>query len=305
MDKIFSTPILFLIFNRPLKTEKVFEKIRQLKPKYLFVSADGPRKDNAEDKINCEKTRDIIKRIDWDCKVKNNYIEENAGCKIGVSSGITWFFNNVEEGIILEDDCVPDISFFYFCEKLLENYKHEKRIMHIGGTNLQDGIKRGNASFYFSRFNHVWGWATWRRAWHLFDMDITDFPKFKSSPEYISLLPDQKKREYWNKNFSQVFNKQKDTWDYQWTYTIWKNNGLAVVPNINLVNNIGFDEEATHTILKANPLGNRPIYSLNVDELAFPDYIEVNQEADEYVFRKYYNQSKFQKLKNIFYSYFR
>jgi hypothetical protein len=178
MFEICNTPVLFLIFNRPNTTEQVFEAIAKAKPRCLFVAADGPRTDKEGEAEKCQAVRDIIKRVDWDCEVKTLFREQNLGCKEAVSSAITWFFEQVEEGIILEDDCLPSDSFFSFCAELLEKYRDDKRIMMISGDNFQDGIQRGDASYYFSSVPWIWGWATWRRAWRLYDREMQTFPSF-------------------------------------------------------------------------------------------------------------------------------
>src|SRR3989344_2981071 len=213
----FNTPVLFIIFNRPEVTNIVFQEIRKIKPKNLFIAADGPRKNAPEDYKKCEQTREIIKKIDWPCDVKTFFQKENLGCGYGVSTAINWFFDDIEEGIILEDDCVPDQSFFYFCQELLEYYRNNKRIMHISGDNFQYGKKRGWSSYYFSEYTHPWGWATWRRAWKFFDFDCVSLEQKKSS------------------------------WDKQWYLSARKQNGLAILPNVNLISNIGAGDDATHT----------------------------------------------------------
>ena len=173
------TPILFLIFNRLDTTEKVFEKIREQQPKYLYIAADGPRSDVPEDQEKCRKTRAIIDRIDWDCELKTLFREENLGCRNNAVQAITWFFDNVEEGIILEDDCLPDPTFFRYCEDLLSYYRYDMRVMHIAGSNLQQGFKSDNASYYFSHIPWVWGWASWKRAWKYYDVNISSYKKVK------------------------------------------------------------------------------------------------------------------------------
>jgi len=172
MGQEFNTPILFLVFNRPNTTQRVFNVIRQVKPKQLFVAADGPRRDKGADEEKCEATREIVKQIDWDCEVKTLFREENLGCGKAVSSAITWFFENVEEGIILEDDCLPNLDFFGYCEELLDRYRDNREVMFIGGDNFQKGKKWGDASYYFSAYNHVWGWATWKRTWDIYDFKL-------------------------------------------------------------------------------------------------------------------------------------
>ena len=293
-DKEFSTPILFLIFNRPRSTEKVFQRIRDLKPRYLYVSADGPRSSKMDDAELCIVTRKIVENVDWNCDVKTNFSDINLGCKIGVSSGINWFFDHVEEGIILEDDCLPDPSFFRFCEKMLHLYQKNEKIMHIGGTNFQDGVIRGNGGFYFSALPHVWGWATWKRAWRKYDVAIKSFPELLKNNQFDKLFVNDQFKQYWVKNFELVFTNQKDTWDIQWMYSISINHGLTIIPNSNLVSNIGFESGATHTFNQSDPMANRPLQS--IEEINFPTSMAPDNDADFYTFRKYLSPNKFQKL---------
>lgn len=190
-NKSFTTPILFLIFNRPETTERVFQQIRKIQPRQLFVSADGPRPTKIGEQETCEQVQKIIQKIDWKCDLKTNYSEKNLGCRVAVSSGINWFFNHVYEGIILEDDCVPDISFFHFCETMLEYYRNDERIMHIGGFNYQDGIIRGSGSYYFSQLSHIWGWATWKRAWDKYDVNVSTYLNYSSRNCFLRCFPTQ------------------------------------------------------------------------------------------------------------------
>jgi len=282
------TPVLFLIFNRPDTTSKVFEKIRAIKPERLYIAADGPRPNISSDKEKCALARSVVDLIEWDCQVKTLFREANTGCGKGVSDAITWFFTEVEEGIILEDDCVPDNSFFAFCEQLLSYYKNSEKIMHIGGTNFQDANKQYTASYYFSSIAHVWGWATWKRAWNKYSFDINgldDFKKFKKINHYYN---DNKIIEYWHSIFDRMRRHEIDTWDYQWTYSIWNNKGLSIIPKVNLVSNIGFDEDATHTkgSSKFDNMTTNYIYSIH-----HPDVITQDREADVYTFYHHYSQA--------------
>jgi len=292
---MFATPILFLIYNRPEQTRKVFKKIREIKPKYLYISADGPKNGMIEDIENCNDSRMVIDQIDWDCELKTKLNQKNLGCKIGVSSGISWFFQHVNEGIILEDDCVPDISFFSFCKYLLKKYRYDTRIMHISGTNFQDGILRDDSSYYFSKYVYVWGWATWKRAWDLYDVKIQNFDKFLMHKSIKNIFTDKKEQKFLLNNFNLAYTNKKMTWDYQWHYTNLINNGLSITPNKNLVSNIGFGKEATHTSQKHHPFSNRPVDKL--DNISHPSFIIPNIEADRYTYKKYFNPNKFIKLK--------
>ncbi len=277
---MFNTPILFLIFNRPEVTQMVFGEIKKQKPKFLFVAADGPRPNIEEDVEKCKKTRELVlNAIDWDCEVKTLLRDENLGCGKGVYSAISWFFENVEQGIILEDDCLPNPSFFSFCEELLHKYKDEDQIYAISGDNFQNGILRGDCSYYFSHYGFVWGWASWRRAWNNYDYNLKNLGNFKKN-NLIDRIDKRKNfKDYWYEIFEKVSQHKIDTWDYQWLFAIWYKNGIAAVPNVNLITNIGFGEDATHTT-EYNPLSNIP--SENIQLIKHPEKIEVNRKADKY-----------------------
>jgi hypothetical protein len=290
----FDTPILFLIFNRPDTTEKVFQRIRDIQPRRLFVSADGPRQHKKDEDRLCAETRKIVDKVDWKCELQINFLKINLGCRVGVSSGIDWFFRHVSEGIILEDDCVPDISFFRFCETLLESYRNDERVMHINGSNFQDGNVRGIGSYYFSKLSHVWGWATWKRAWDKYDVNISTYPQILEEKLLSALWPEPSMRRYWRKNIELVYTKIKDTWDIQWQYTISLNKGLVITPNHSLISNIGFDRNATHTIDDFHSLANRPTSSIVL--INHPASIVPDLYADRYSFRKYMNPNKFKKV---------
>jgi hypothetical protein len=303
LSELFQTPILFLIFNRPDTTEKVFEVIRKIKPLKLFVSADGFRLHKEGEAEKCKETRKIIDRVDWDCEVHKNFSDVNLGCKKGVTKGINWFFENVEEGIIIEDDCILDESFFPFAQEMLERYRKNEQVMHISACNFQDGIKRGNASYYFSKYCHVWGWATWRRAWKYYDVKMKDFDEFKSENTIKNFHFDRKMQKYWMKYFQIVYENKLDTWDFQWVYTIWKRNGIGIIPNVNLVTNIGFGEEATHTVDTDHILSE--IKSESIKEIIHPNIIKIENEADNYTFYHKVWMSKSQKLKLLIKRYFK
>lgn len=240
------TPVLFIIFNRPETTRRVFDVIRKYKPTELYIAADGPREGKLGEKEKCEEARKITEKINWPCKVKRLYRDRNLGCKYGPYTAINWFFENVEEGIILEDDCFPDISFFDFCHNLLRKYRNNSKIMHITGDNFQNGIHRGEsgASYYFSKYPNTWGWATWRRAWKNYSIKIdTSNKKYSNWFSGMKLL----EKIYWASQFYCVNSNLLDAWDYQWLFTVLSNKSLCVVPNVNLVKNIGDGQDATHT----------------------------------------------------------
>lgn len=282
MNQEFNTPILFLIFNRPDTTQLVFDVIRQVKPKQLFVAADGPRSNIKNEKYLCQRTKEIIQQVDWNCKVKTLFREENLGCGNAVSSAVTWFFENVEEGIILEDDCLPNESFFIFCEQILNKYRCEEKIMHVSGNNfLFDKVKIKD-DYYFSHIPHIWGWATWRRAWQTYNFEITDWPELKREKMLSKIFSRPIFSLGWSRIFDQIYRHKIDTWDFQWTYTIFKNNGYCINPKTNLVSNIGFSESATHTN-KKNKFSNVLRQSLNIKN--YPDNIEYNNKSDAYILK--------------------
>lgn len=278
------SPILFLVFNRPKETKTVFEAIRAAKPKQLFVSADGARKNRPDDFENVNAVRAIIDSVDWDCEVKTNFREHNLGCKNAVSGGIDWFFSHVEEGIILEDDCLPHPSFFYYCDTLLDYYRNDKEVMHIGGNNFQKDIKRGDGSYYFSKIPHIWGWASWRRAWDMYSVNFNGFDKFEKTEINNLNFDSSFEKIYWLQTFKKVSKGNIDTWDYQWVYTLFKNKGKAISPQKNLVKNIGFGDEATHTENSKDWLSNLKISA--IETINHPSTKKINHIADNYWYRK-------------------
>lgn len=280
---MFNTPILFIIFNRPDVTGLVFDEIRKVQPKQLFIAADGPRVNRPSDVELCHETRSIINQIDWPCEVKTLFREQNLGCGKAVSSAISWFFGEVEEGIILEDDCLPHPTFFNYCQDLLEHYRHDSKVMHIGGVNFQNGNKRGEESYYFSAVSHVWGWASWRRAWNLYNFNVSDFYTFVREEKIYDYFPNQKLGLHWLQNFKSMYYHVIDTWDHQWSYSIMNNGGVSIIPNTNLISNIGFREDATHTSSSNSVYANVKTSAIQFP-LKYEDKIELNRDADFYFF---------------------
>ena len=276
------TAVLFLVFNRPNTTTKVFEIIRQAKPPRLYVACDGPREGNDEDKEKVIKAREIATKVDWPCKVKTLFRDKNLGCKKGVSNAITWFFEHEEQGIILEDDCVPHLDFFPFCEDLLDRYAEDERVSAISGNNFQNGKWRGDASYYFSKYSHIWGWASWRRAWSHYQADIPFWSNWINSNAWLRHTSDKKERKYWQDIFKRIQAGKIDSWAYPWTASVWYKNGLTVTPNVNLVSNIGFGGDSTHTKKKNDLESNIPTKPLS--KIIHPKIIEINNEADIYDF---------------------
>ena len=286
-----TTPVAFLIFNRPDTTARVFEAIRQAKPPKLLVVADGPRPDRPDDVEKCKAARAVIERVDWNCQVLKNYSDVNLGCGKRPATGITWVFEQVEEAIIFEDDCLPHMSFFRYCEELLKYYRNDQRIMFISGNNFQLGRQRTSYSYYFSRYPTCWGWATWKRAWQYFDLDIQLWEEVRDGNMFKYIFTNHRSMKYWKKIYNQsrydIQNGTLHWWDYLWFFACWVQSGLAIVPNVNLVRNIGFGPNATHTLDRKSRL------NINAQEMSFPlkhpPYIIPNIEADNFVYNFYFN----------------
>ena len=272
------SPLLFLIFNRPVETEKVFNAIRNARPTKLYVAADGARSSKNETLL-CNQTRAIIDKVDWQCEVRTLFRHQNLGCKAAVSGAISWFFENEEEGIVLEDDCLPSSDFFLFMDEMLEKYRHDARVRHICGCNFQKGNKRGNASYYFSNISHVWGWASWRRVWNEYDLEMK-FAKELIDEGYIDLLTNNKNLLFLFKHSLWVVkNGEVNTWDMQLCYSNFINNGLCIIPNFNLISNIGFGINATHTTAKQSKVASLPYGKIDIP-LVHPTIYRPNMAAD-------------------------
>jgi hypothetical protein len=241
------TPVVLVVFNRPEPARKVFEAVRAARPPRLFVVADGPRQGRAGEAEKCAATRAVADAVDWDCEVVRDFSDANMGCKARVASGIGRAFESVDRAIILEDDCVPSPSFFRYCDEMLERYADDERVMVVSGDNQLFGAAEVEDSYYFSRYAHMWGWATWRRAWSLCDLDMRLWPEARSRGLLNQYFHKASERYYWESLLQYVYEGNIDTWDYQWVFSIWANSGLCAVPRRNLIRNIGFDADATHT----------------------------------------------------------
>lgn len=281
--KFFDTPILLIIFNRPDTTIQVFEAIRLIKPKSLYIFADGPRIGRKFDKELCQQAREIIRKVDWDCKVYLNFNETNLGCGPGPTSAIDWFFHNEEQGIILEDDCVPSMDFFLFAEKMLVKYKDNTKVMHISGSNLSDVGNDGNSDYFYSKYPIPWGWATWKRAWNEFDFRLENW---SSDEEHNLFLKDINLAEtlFWKRLWQSIKKGRcKDVWDAQWIYACMRNKALAVTPTVNLIKNIGFGASATHH-KKEQPYLNKEYKNLALT-ITPPPKITPNKLYDAYILK--------------------
>lgn len=301
MNSTLSTPVALFVFRRPETTRRVFEVIRQVQPQRLYVVADGPRPNIDGETATCAAVRRIVERVDWPCDVERHYSSTNLGLRQRVISGLSWVFDQVDEAIILEDDCLPHPTFFSFSQELLARYRDEPRIAMISGNNFQGGIRRGKASYYFSVFNHIWGWAAWRRSWRNFDADLCQWPILRKEGFLDEWLEDPVAIHYWTDAFDFIHRRKElwNNWDYQWTFSCWAQRQYTVLPNVNLVSNIGFGEDATSGI-RESPVGNLPVEAMPFPLLHTP-ITQVDREADRFSQEKLFgaplHRSLMQKLK--------
>jgi hypothetical protein len=276
------TPVVLLIFKRPDVTARVFEAVRAARPPKLLVVADGPRSE--AERAACLAARAATEQVDWECEVLRDYADANLGLRRRVSSGLDWAFRQVEEAIVLEDDCLPHPSFFRFCDELLARYRDDERVWMIVGPNFTDGEPRREASYFFSRYAMIWGWATWRRAWARYDGDMRAWHAFRDSGGLERTFGDPVVARYWTEIFERLHAEGKpDSWAYRWTLSAFVNGGLAANPTVNLVTNVGFGAAATHTTRAGDErLANLPVADLG--PLRHPAEVAWDREADRVLF---------------------
>ncbi len=281
----YNIPILLIVYNRVDKTRQLLNIIEKIKPKKLFISADGPKQKN-EDIKNCKEVRKIFDNINFKCDLNKKFNETNKGLKINVKESINWFFSNIDKGIILEDDCLPSESFFIFCENLLNKYYDNENIMHINGTNLginyEDNLKE---SYFFSKLNHVWGWATWKRAWIHYEDNFNNYLDYKNTGKILKYFVDKKITKWMINYYDKSFKGIDNIWSTNWSFSILKNNGLCISPKLNLVKNIGFDGSGTSS--KSDLF--RKFSEVNVDhfeEILHPETLIYNVDYDKLAFNE-------------------
>ena len=283
-----NAPVLFIVFNRPDTTEKVFKAIRSAHPNKLFIAADGPRPDVPGETEKVKEVRRIVSEIDWQCDVKTLFSDKNLGCQIGVRNAIDWFFEQVEEGIILEDDCLPEPSFFSFAELMLERFRNDSRMMMVAGTNFLFGERKGRESYFFSRYYAIWGWATWRRAWQNYERDWNKWENVSRNNVLKSLYHDEDICRLYNKHFTAFDNHTVDTWDIPWTLTCMINYGLSIVPVNNLISNIGIT--GVHYKGNSNKFIMMPVRGIDLDNLIHPETVFPDADLDAITFRNLINK---------------
>lgn len=278
-----NTPLLLITWRRPHTLRQVIDAIRPVAPTRLYVACDGPNPDRPGEAEKVEATRALIElAIDWPCAIERLYFGTNQGCRLGVSRAITWFFEQVEEGIILEDDCVPHPDFFIYCTNLLEYYRNDTRVWSICGSNFQSDKIASKATYYFSIHGDSWGWATWKRAWRHYSEAEQNWPVFRDSGCLSDIFLNIYEQAYWRFTLDRLFDEGKpSSWAYQWFLTSYMNNGLHIWPNCALIRNVGYGDDATHTKVSEFFMG-QPFSPLS--EIVHPLFILPNRCADEHLF---------------------
>lgn len=282
-------PVLLIVFNRPDTTKRVFEAIANAAPKTLYISADAPRVGHDEDVRNCALVKEIVSKVNWDCEVHFRFSEINQGCGPGPYNAISWGFENEDRLIIIEDDCIPASSFFNYCNELLERYKNDSRIWLISGNQYNEEAVTTPHSYFFSRYGHSWGWATWKRCWLSMDMDMAKYPLIIKQDLYKAAFRSSKEAGFFKKLVDGIYNDKEmksHIWDFQFGFTLSSNGGLSIVPTKNLVTNIGY--MGTHSSYKNN-FHDRPV-DQHFKIISHPDFILPDVNYDEYHFRHHWNK---------------
>jgi len=279
----YTVPVLCILFNRTDTAVQVLERLRIIRPERIYFAADGPRAEKNEAQA-CQAARDLIHQVDWPCSVQVLFSDNNQGARVFIGKAVQWFFEQEEEGIILEHDCLPHPDFFVYCKYLLEKYRHEPRIMHVTGTRFIDTGK-SEQGYLFSHYNHIWGWATWRRAWKFYDLEMNALPEFITNHGIQAIFPSVAEQNFWLKKLSMAYTEKIGSWDYQWTFAIWNQGGLSVAPCSNLVSNIGFDAGAIHTKDKSHFLSNRPTYPWTIPSPSEIPELFADRDSELYDFR--------------------
>lgn len=257
-----TTPVALFVYNRPDTTAQVFEQVAAVEPPVLFVVADGPRADRPADPENCEQVRELVTDVGWDCDLRTIFRDENMGLPESVYTGLDWVFEQVPEAIVLEDDTVPNRDFFRFCETMLERYRDDERVLSVNGTNRLGTWKADSQDHHFVTYQGVWGWATWRRAWRLYDPEMRAWADPEVRERVRDVVADDERFAYHRPRFQSCYDGEAPAWSKRWEFTHYVNSGLAAVPARNLVSNVGFDARALHTTDPDDPLAELPRHAL-------------------------------------------
>ena len=284
----FSTPVLLIAFNRPESTARVLRSLAEIQPQKLYVACDGPRSGRPDEAQRCEAVRALVSQMDWPCDLQTLFQPSNLGCRAGVTAAMDWFFEQEEEGIVLEDDIVADPSFFFFCQELLERYRHDERVGVIAANNHQRLPPSDGSSYRFSIYSHCWGWASWRRAWCCNDPELRGWPAFRDG-QWLEQLGGKALARRWGPWLDQLSAGQIDTWDMIWQFSCWQQGFLTVIPAVELVENIGFGVDATHTLDERSPLGSPGSLSF---PLRHPTVMQADHRLDQDTFRRLFERRR-------------
>jgi hypothetical protein len=282
-------PILLLVYNRYEETRKLIKILRKIKPNKIYIAADGPKLQDKNDFVECLKVRKLFDQIKWKCKIYKHYNNNNLGCKISISRSINWFFKKVKQGIILEDDCMPNKDFFKFCNLMLKKYENNKKIFCISGSNYTNNVRKvikNESSYYFSKYPHCWGWATWRRAWKYNNLNINFWTKYKNTDSWKQLHNDRTEKIYWEKIFNNAYKNNFNSWAYSWTLSVWKKKGLTIIPKKNLIENIGVGSHSENNFFRTKNDIYKSYFLNNFNK--HPRIMETNQKKDLKVFYSHY-----------------
>lgn len=290
---MYDVPVLMNVFRRPDLTRRVIGALAQIRPKKVYVAADGPRIGVEGEKEKCDHVRALFENLPWDCEVNTYYREVNAGSRVNESGGISWFFSHEPYGIILEDDCLPHIDFFRYCQELLLHYQDDKRIMHIAGTQVIPDYKSED-SYFFSRIPLGWGWASWSDRWEKYDESMADYPEFRDTNMITRLIDDTNYQRLWTGIFNAVYEKKVDAWDFIWIYYVIKNNGICINPARNLVSNIGFGQDSTYCVDEGHKHANLPIHELG--EFMHPHDVKIDHRAVKLIYELVWNTLPYSSL---------
>lgn len=278
------TPVFLIVFNRPQHTRQVLNRLREVRPKHLYVIADGPRNDHPQDAALCTEVRELLELVDWPCNLIRDFADNNFGCKRRIISGITAGFEHFDRAVIMEDDCLPNPSFFQFSTELLDHYHDQSEVMNIAGTCMQE---TGPESYFFSNYFLCWGWATWRRAWRHYDPSLHDLETTWLTAQKQIPASRRARRNYF-KALCATKRGEIRSWDYQWNYTCLRMGGLTIVPSHRLIDNIGFGEEATHTAAAGCYDSLPAVRPLNFP-LTHPPRLELNKQLTRDIFSSIYD----------------
>lgn len=279
------TPVALLVFARPEATRRVVSEILRAQPPKVLVFGDAPRADHPQDAALVTAARAIIAEAPWECEVLTNYSDVNLGTRYRPATGLDWVFKHVERAIFLEDDCVPHPTFFRFCDELLERYQDDERVMMVSGNNFLSDRKLTADSYLFSHYVGIWGWATWRRAWRHYDVELRQWPELRDTRFLYDVLGNDDEIALWRLYFDRIVSSESRTWDHQWQFACWAQRGLSIMPAVNLCTNIGFGPEAEH-FKEFNP----KLANLAAGEMVFPlqhpSIMVRSREVDDLVFQE-------------------